>query len=139
VSRTSDSASSVTVTLAGLAMDNNTEDIPTEEAKKDPIDDLRYNKQGFAIRKHLLESADIKAKQRNWSEIFLETENGQLRGYAVTGVSLSDNANRRSVFRLSSLNGSTPYLSSSSLAVPVSDPTTTTYTFGNNWKVSASS
>jgi hypothetical protein len=133
VARTSDSASSATVTLAGIPKESESEDIPAEETEKDPVDDSRYNKKGFAIRKHLLESADIKARQRNWSEIFLNTEDGQLCIYAVAGVALSDNANRKSVFRLSSLNGSTPYLQPSSPSLTndstMSDP------IGSNWKV----
>ncbi|KAI8579252.1 hypothetical protein K450DRAFT_243513 [Umbelopsis ramanniana AG] len=134
VARISDSASSATVTLAGISKDSEIEDVPAENTQKDTTDDSRYNKQGFAIRKHLLESADIKARQRNWSEIFLNTEDGQLCVYAVAGVALSDNANRKSVFRLSSLNGSTPYLQSS-LAPPTNESTMTDL-IGSNWKAS---
>lgn len=134
VARTSDSASSATVTLAGIPKESESEDIPAaEETEKVPVDESRYNKKGFAIRKHLLESADTKARQRNWSEIFLNTEDGQLCIYAVAGVALSDNANRKSVFRLSSLNGSTPYLQQSS-AAPTNDSTMSD-PIGSNWKV----
>jgi hypothetical protein len=133
VARTSDSASSATVTLAGITKETENEDIPADDTEKDTVDDSRYNKNGFAIRKHLLERADIKARQRNWSEIFLNTENGQLCVYAVAGVVLSDNANRKSVFRLSSLNGSTPYLQPT-LAAPTNESTMTD-TIGSNWKV----
>ncbi|CAO3665617.1 unnamed protein product [Umbelopsis ramanniana] len=135
VARTSDSASSATVTLAGIPKESESEDIPAaEETEKVPVDESRYNKKGFAIRKHLLESADTKARQRNWSEIFLNTEDGQLCIYAVAGVALSDNANRKSVFRLSSLNGSTPYLQQSS-AAPTNDSTMSDPIM-NNWKAS---
>lgn len=129
----SNSASSTTLTLPGAAKDLVHEDEPVEHPSVSTESDTRYHKGGFVIRKHLLESADNKAKHRNWYEQYLTTENGQLRAYSVSGASLSDNAHRRSVFRLSGINAGTPH-GHSALPPPVME-SASSYAIGNNWKV----
>jgi hypothetical protein len=124
------SASSTTATLPSVA--RTSDDDSVEDTSTSTRADTRYTKNGFVIRKHLLESAETKARHRHWSELYLNMEKGQLCTYYVTGVSASDNANRRSVFRLSGING-VPNGNHSSLAL--SSESAMSSNVGNNWRV----
>jgi hypothetical protein len=121
------------MTLPGATKDHLSDEETVEETPTIAVSDTRYTKSSFVIRKHLLESADNKARHRNWYEIYLSSENGQLCAYSVTGASLGDNAHRRSVFRLSSISANAPH-ANSTLPPPVPEPTPS-YAIGNNWKV----
>lgn len=124
------SASSTTATLPSVARTSDDDSI--EETSTSSQADTRYYRNGFVIRKHLLESAETKARHRNWSEFYLNLENGHICAYYVTGVSLSDNVNRRSVFRLSGING-VPNGNLSSVAL--SSELTPSSNVGSNWRV----
>ncbi|KAI8639739.1 hypothetical protein BD408DRAFT_434851 [Parasitella parasitica] len=44
---------------------------------------LPYYKEGIAMRKHLLENANHKARHREWRECYLEVQEGELRMYSL--------------------------------------------------------
>lgn len=59
-----------------------------------------YVKEGIVMRKHLLETANQKAKHRDWKECLLVVDEGELKMYALTG----SDSERRSMLRTSSQN-----------------------------------
>lgn len=59
-----------------------------------------YVKEGVVMRKHLLETANQKAKHREWRECLLVVEEGELKMYALQGS--SSDFERRSMLRASS-------------------------------------
>ncbi|KAG2171769.1 hypothetical protein INT43_008149, partial [Umbelopsis isabellina] len=126
------SASSTTATLPSVTRTSDDDSI--DEASPSSQADTRYCKNGFVIRKHLLESAETKARHRNWSEYYLNIEKGHICTYYVTGVSLSDNVNRRSVFRLSGING-VPNGNHSSVAL--SSELAPTSNIGSSWRATS--
>lgn len=60
-----------------------------------------FYKEGLVIRKHLLESADQKAKTRDWKECIIVVNRGELQVYSSTSVG-GENNPRRSMLRASS-------------------------------------
>lgn len=60
-----------------------------------------YLKEGMLARKHLLESANQKAKHREWKDCFLVVGNGEFKMYSMQG---SVSEERRSLLRMSSVN-----------------------------------
>ncbi|RCH81607.1 hypothetical protein CU098_002843, partial [Rhizopus stolonifer] len=63
-----------------------------------------YLKEGVVMRKHLLESANQKAKHREWKECLLVVTQGQLKMYGLQSDSLNDisTSSRRNMLRASS-------------------------------------
>lgn len=58
-----------------------------------------YYKEGLVVRKHLLESAGQKAKQRDWKECFMVVDRGEIRMYRLDGH--GDYNHRKSMARAS--------------------------------------
>ncbi|KAI8394319.1 uncharacterized protein BYT42DRAFT_554203 [Radiomyces spectabilis] len=56
-----------------------------------------YHKEGIIMRKHLLETADHKAKHREWRECFLVVGHGELKMYALHHP--NEVHDRKSIFR----------------------------------------
>lgn len=65
-----------------------------------------YLKEGVVMRKHLLESANQKAKHREWRECLLVVGQGELKMYGLQSENASDSnsisSGRRNVLRASS-------------------------------------
>lgn len=55
-------------------------DLPTSYTSAAP-----YYKEGMLVRKHLMEQADQKARQRDWKECFMVVDRGEIRMYRLDG------------------------------------------------------
>ncbi|OZJ02255.1 hypothetical protein BZG36_05033 [Bifiguratus adelaidae] len=57
-----------------------------------------FHKEGFVVRKHLLEGAGVKAKHREWKECYLVVDQGSLKMFALD-TGMREAGNRRSILR----------------------------------------